>query len=353
MSTYERVVSLPEDPLGLPATRAQALPFGGANDPSSGRLVEVALLGAPAPGDPLVLRAPPGALAPGVLFGLRFLERGRMRLCLVRALEVSTPSGAGFDLVGAHLVRPIADDGASRDRDHRCVSEMAPSTGAGAADDAGIRTLDTETSIRLVSLVVPGEKLRLLAPPRQMNPGVCFGLRYFDAAGAKRGLVRVVGVRSRAGRLDEIDAVLIGTPRSAPGRESYRAPFDLLFTAELIRADMRPVIGRLTDLSADGVGIDVNARLEPGDRIRIDEPALPGLNGAELAIVRRDRHEGQRHGARFVEPNRGLSVLATLLGLDLERPARQGLGGVGRSREAIATPLTADEARDVLNQRIG
>jgi hypothetical protein len=103
------------------------------------------------------------------------------------------------------------------------------------------------------------------------------------------------------------------------------------------------------------VGIQVNARLEPGDRIRVDDPSLPGLNGAELAIVRRDRHEDTRHGARFVEPNRGLSVLMMLLGLDRDRLARRELaiGGVGRSREAIATPLSASEAADVLRQTIG
>ena len=212
---------------------------------------------------------------------------------------------------------------------------------------AGIRTLDRETSIRLLTLVVPGEKLRLLAPPGDMRPGVCFGLRYFDEVGARRGVVRVDRVRSRSVLLDEIEGVLMGTPRSAPGRESYRTPLDLLFTAELMRADARPVLGRLTDLSADGAGIHVNARLEPGDRIRVDDPALPGLNGAELTIVRRDPHEGKRHGARFIEPNRGLSVLALLLGLDHDRPARRSstLGDVGRRREAIATPLHRERGR--------
>lgn len=344
MSTYERVVSPAEDSLGRAALHAQALPFGSAHDPAPGRLVEVGLLSAPAVGEPFVLRAPRGALVAGVLFGLRFLELGHMRLCLARALEVSEPPGAGFDLVGAQLVRSIADEPRTRDRDDHSPFEVA-----------GVRTLDRETSIRLLTLVVPGEKLRLLAPPGEMLPGVFFGLRYFDEAGARRGLVRVDRVRSRSVLLDEVEGVVMGTPRHAPGRESYRTPFDLLFTAELIRADARPVIGRLTDLSADGVGIDVNARLEPGDRIRVDDPSLPGLNGAELAIVRRDRHEGKRHGARFIEPKRGLSVLALLLGLDPDRPARRELaiGDVGRRREAIATPLSASEAADVLRETLG
>ena len=344
MSTYERVVSPAEDSLGLPLMHAQALPFGSAQHRAPGALVEVALLGAPSAGEPFVLRAPRGALVAGVLFGLRFLELGRMRLCLARALELSEPDGAAFDLVGAQLVRSIADDPRAPEGGDPRLTEVA-----------GIRTLRGETSIRLLTLVVPGEKLRLLAAPGTLSQGVFFGLRYFDATGPRRGLVRVDRVRSRSVLLDEIEGALMGTPRNAPGRESYRAPFDLLFTAELIQAEARPVIGRLTDLSADGVGIQVNATLEPGERIRVHDPSLPGLHGAELAIVRRDRHEGKRHGARFVEPNRGLSVLATLLGLERDRPARRELeiGDVGRSREAIATPLTVSDATDVLRQTIG
>jgi hypothetical protein len=276
-----------------------------------------------------------------------------MRLCLVRALDVSEPTGAS-DLVGAHLVRPIADDPAD-ERHDRFLSHMWPSSGTGIVGGTGIRTLDMETAIRLITLVAPGEKLRLLAPRGEMHPGVFFGLRYFDEEGARRGLVQVGRVRSGAGLLDEIEGVLIGTPSRAPERESYRAHFDLLFTAELLSGDSCLLIGRLTDLSADGVGIDVDARLERGDRIRIEDPALPGLNGAELSIVRRDRHQGTRHGARFVEPNRGLEVLATLLGLDRELPTRQELaiGNIGRSREAVATPLTAGEAADLWGQGIG
>lgn len=337
MSTHERIAARPGDRLGSPL-HAHALPFGDANAPSTG-LVDVALLSPPRPCEPFVLRAPRGALTPGVLFGLRTLELGRMRLCLARALEVRRPVDLGYDLVGAHLVRPVADD---------------PAPPARLGRDAGIATLDMETSIRLVTLVAPGETLRLLAPRGELRPGVYFGLRYFDEAGARGGIVRVDRVRSGAGLLDDVEGTLIGRPTPAPVRESYRAPFDLLFTAELVDAETRPLIARLTDLSAGGVGIDVNARLERGDRIRIEDPELPALNGAELSIVRRDRHEGRRHGARFVEPNRGLEVLATLLGLDGELAARPVLavGDRGRSREAVATPLTPAEARDLLEQGI-
>jgi len=344
VSTFERIVPAEDSP-GHALLHAQALPFASAHDRSSGPLVEVGLLSAPTSAEPFMLRAPRGALVAGVLFGLRFLELGRMRLCLARALERSEPAGAGFDLVAAQLVRAIADEPRAHEPgDHR------------PTEVAGIRTLDSDTSIRLLTLVVSGAKLGLLAPRGTMHPGACFGLRYFDDAGAKRGLVRVDRMRSASALLDEIEGTLIGTPAPAPERESYRAPFDLLFTAELVRADSRPVIGRLTDLSADGVGIDVNAPLDPGDRIRIEDLSLPGLAGAELSIVRRDVHEGKRHGARFVEPNRGLFALASLLGLDRDDGSiGQELGtvDVARQREAIATPLSAREARDVLGQRIG
>ena len=48
-------------------------------------------------------------------------------------------------------------------------------------------------------------------------------------------------------------------------------------------------------------------------------------------------------------------MLALLLGLDPDRPARRELaiGDVGRRREAIATPLSASEAADVLRETLG
>jgi hypothetical protein len=85
------------------------------------------------------------------------------------------------------------------------------------------------------------------------------------------------------------------------------------------------------------VGFQVDARLDPGVRIRIHDPALSCLHGAEFAIVRRDPNEGQRHGARFIEPRRGVVVLASLLALDRpERPHPR--------RGAVATHVADPEA---------
>jgi hypothetical protein len=272
---------------------AQAMAFSDELGSSPRGVVDVVLLSVPTQGEAFVLRAPRGRLAAGDLFGLRFREQGRARLAVVRALEVTRPLGTSFDLVGAHLVRPARGDRAA----------------APAADSI-------DRTMTLVSLTGAGEQMRLLAPRDSVALGDHVALRYFDAAGAKRGLVRVDGIRAQSEMLDEIQGSLVGAPTSAPQRESYRAPLDIYFNAELVAGDARPLLARLTDLSADGMGFQVDARLDPGVRIRVQDPALPFLHGAEFAIVRRDPNEGQRHGARFIEPRRGVVVLASLLGLD-------------------------------------
>jgi hypothetical protein len=314
MGTDRNVVSRDELLLAPPGTRAavpaQAMPFSEDQTPSPGRVVDVVLLNVPSHGEPFVLRAPRGTFVAGGLFGVRFLVLGRPQLALVRVLEVTQPAGVSFELVGAHLVRPAG-------------SEPQPPA--------------TETTMTLVSLGAPGERMRLLAPRGAIGLGAHFALRYFDATGAKRGLVRVDGIRAQSGMLDEIEGSLVGPATPAPQRESYRAPLDMYFTGELLAPGARAILGRLTDLSADGVGFQVDARLDPGVRIRIHDPALSCLHGAEFAIVRRDPNEGQRHGARFIEPRRGVVVLASLLALDRpERPHPR--------RGAVATHVADPEA---------
>jgi hypothetical protein len=316
------------------AIRAQALPFLDGNRPSPGRVIEVALPAPPSADEAFVLSAPRGTFTAGTLFGLRLPGSGRLQLLLGRALEVTGPPAADFDLVGAHLVRPVSDGLEIRTRD----------------EPTAVATLEREVSIRLMTLVVAGERVRLEAPRGNLGRGMYFALRYFDTSGAKRGLVRVDSVRALSGMLDEVEAVLIGTPTPASERKSFRAPFDLFFSAEVVTPDLRQVSGRLTDLSADGAGIHVDSTLHPGDRIRIGGHALPDLSGAELAIVRTDPHQSQRHGARFLEPNRGVLVLTTLLRLDRagRSPRREiEIPAVGRSREAVASPLTLGEVEQI------
>jgi hypothetical protein len=278
---------------------AQAMAFSEQLGSSPGGVVDVVLLSVPTHGEALVLRAPRGRLAAGALFGLRFLELGRTRLVLVRALEVTQPLGAGFDLVGARLVRPAEGDRVTPPGADLDTTAHAP-----------------ETTMTLVSLSGTGAHMRLLAPRGSIGLGAEVALRYFDARGAKHGLVRVDGIRAQSEMLDEIQGSLVGAPTPAPQRESYRAPLDICVNAELVAADARPILARLTDVSADGVGFQADARLDPGVRLRVQDPAQPSLHGAELAIVRRDANEGRRHGARFIEPRRGVVVLASLLGLD-------------------------------------
>jgi hypothetical protein len=111
----------------------------------------------------------------------------------------------------------------------------------------------------------------------------------------------------------------------------------------------------LIDLSSDGLGFRINATLEPGDRIRIEDPSLPHLDGAELVIVRRDPRDAQRHGARFVTPNRGAGTLATMLGLDrAERAHRRRLqiDAIRRSGSATAVPVTSEDAQELTSPRM-
>jgi hypothetical protein len=277
---------------------AQAMVFLEEIGSSPGGVLDVALLSVPTPDEAFVLRAPRGRLTAGALFGLRFLESGRTRLALLRALEVTRPLGASFDLVGAHLVRPAdAETTMPRGIDLERGAHMG------------------ETTMTLASLSAAGKQMRLLAPRGTIDPGAQVALRYFDAGGAKHGLLRVDAVRAQSEMVDEIQGSLVGAPTAAPQRESYRAPLDIYVNAEL-SADARPILARLTDVSADGVGFQTDAQLDPGVRLRVQDPAVPSLHGAEFAIVRRDPHEGRRHGARFVEPRRGVVVLASLLRLD-------------------------------------
>jgi hypothetical protein len=286
---------------------AQAMAFSEERGSSPGGILDVALLSVPTHDEGFVLRAPRGTFTAGALFGLRFLESGRTRLALVRALEVTRPLGASFDLVGAHLVRP---------------AEVDHATPPGVHLEPGAQL--AETTMTLVSLSVAGTQMRLLAPHGAIDAGARIALRYFDAGGARHGVLRVDSVRAQSEMLDEIQGSLVGAPTAAPQRESYRAPLDLYVNAEL-SADARPILARLTDVSADGVGFQADAQLDPGVRLRVQDPAMPSLHGAELAIVRRDAHEGTRHGARFVEPRRGVVVLASLLGLDRSEGASRAV----------------------------
>jgi hypothetical protein len=180
-----------------------------------------------------------------------------------------------------------------------------------------------------------------------------FALRYFDASGAKRGIVRAQIVSAKPGMIDEIVGVLVGAPTAAPERQSYRAPFDLFFTATVETRASRRVVGRLIDLSSSGVGFRINATLEPGERLRIADPSLPHLDGAELLVVRTDPLDRLRHGARFAVRDRGAVILTTMLGLDrAERAHRRRiqLEAIRRGDGGTASPVTEREVKQFLKR---
>jgi hypothetical protein len=185
---------------------------------------------------------------------------------------------------------------------------------------------------------------------------VYFSIRYFDASGAKRAFVRAETVVAQPGMVDEVEATLIRPTTQAEERQSYRAAFEVFFTAEVQGPNgARNVRGGTIDLSAGGIGFRVSSRLAPGDRLRITDSTLPDLDGAQLVVVRSDSRDAQRYGAAFVEPNRGAGPLATLLGLDRaerEHRRRREIEEIRRTRGATAAPLTEADVVTLRNQRM-
>jgi hypothetical protein len=185
---------------------------------------------------------------------------------------------------------------------------------------------------------------------------VYFALRYFDMSGAKRALVRADALRPLPGMLDEVEGVLIRVPTRAEERQSYRAPFERFFIAEVLSRGARSMRGRITDLSAGGIGFCSPSKLEPGDCLRITDPSLPEIDGAELVVVRSGPHDAQRYGARFAESNRGATALSTILGLnrsERERRRRLQADAIRRSNQATAAPLSTTDTQTLRNQRMG
>jgi hypothetical protein len=220
-----------------------------------------------------------------------------------------------------------------------------------------VSTIAVEVSMTLLSALQMGEPVKLTAPRGEIESGACFSLRYFDATGAKRGLVRAERVVAHPGMLDEIEATLIRPATPAEERQSYRASYETFFTAEVQGANgARTVRGKIVDLSSGGIGFRATASLVRGDRIRIADPTLPDLDGAELLVVRRDARDAQRYGAKFVKPNRGAEPVATVLGLDLaerEHRRRRQIEEIRRTRRGTATPLTDADIRTIRNRRMG
>jgi hypothetical protein len=362
---------------------ARAIPISDDGGSWQDHGIDVALLMTPRPDEPFALRAPRGALGSGKRFVLRCPGLERERGALARTTDVSE-LGLHFDLVTAEIVKPgeqrlarnqqpttgrkvapprpnrdptqhAADAPTARPEQHR--GRLHQRASASAVQIGGVATIGADVSATLITPVHLGQPVRLLAPRGEIATGTYFALRYFDSAGAKRALVRADTISSRPGMLDEIEATLIRNPTQAEERQSYRVRFDRFFTAQSIGPNgARTLRGRLTDLSAGGIGFRATSTLAPGDQLRISDPSLPELDGAMLILVRRDPRDLQRYGARFAEPNRGETTLAAILGLD--RAAREHrrhaqIEAIRSARAATAAPLTDADIRTLRSRRMG
>ncbi|MDX6525159.1 MAG: hypothetical protein QOI43_670 [Gaiellales bacterium] len=362
---------------------ARAIPISDDGGSWQDHGIDVALLMTPRPDEPFALRAPRGALGSGKRFVLRCPGLERDRGALARITDVSE-LGMHFDLVTAEIVRP-GEQGLAPNQETTSGRRIAPSSpnagspqpgpeatvatheshrgrlhqhaSASAVQIGGVATIDADVSATLLSPVRMGQPVRLQVPRGEIPSGTYFAIRYFDSTGAKRGLVRAETVCRQPGMLDEIEATLIRNPTQAEERQSYRAPFDRFFTAENIGPNgARTLRGRLTDLSAGGIGFRATSTLAPGDQLRISDPSLPELDGAILILVRRDPRDLQRYGARFAEPRRGETTLAAILGLD--RAAREHrrhaqIEAIRNARAATAAPLTDADIRTLRSRRMG
>jgi PilZ domain len=365
--------------------RVIPLPSDGGSSLEHG--IDVALLMAPRPDEPFSIRTPRGALASGGHFVLRCKGIEGQRGALARATAVSE-LGIQFDVVTAEMVQssetsthqdpgaasvdraranrsqvpsqahtpdPRVDDGLLQRTIHR--ERLKRHASASAVEIGGVTTIGFDVSTTLFTPVHMGEPVKLAAPRGEIPRGAYFSLRYFDASGAKRGIVRAETVQAQPGMLDEIEATLIRLPTAAEERQSYRASFECYFTADVLGDNgTRTVRGRITDLSAVGIGFRVTSNLVPGERMRIADPLIPDLDGAELVITRRDPRDTQRYGARFVKADRGATALATILGLDRaerEHRRRIQIEEIRRTRGATAAPLTAADIESLRNRRMG
>jgi hypothetical protein len=365
----------------------KVIPLSSEGGPALEQGIDVALLMAPRPDEPFSIRTPRGALASGRHFVLRCKGIEGQRGVLARATGVSE-LGIQFDVVTAEMVKPSetstpqgqvtpspgtpvgnrshlpSHDHTAEPRTDESLLErdvqrarLARHASASAVEMGGVTTIGFDVSTTLFTPVRMGEPVKLAAPRGEITRGAYFSLRYFDATGAKRGIVRAETVQAQPGMLDEIEATLIRLPTPAEERQSYRESFECFFTADVDGANgTRTLRGRIIDLSAGGIGFRVTSNLAPGDRMRIADPSIPDLDGAELFVTRRDARDTQRYGARFAEPDRGAPTLATILGLDKaerEHRRRIQIEEIRRTRTATAAPLTAADIRLLRNRRMG
>lgn len=359
---------------------AKAIPLPAGEKADADGAIDVALLMTPRPNDVFVIRSPRGALEAGTRLVLRCAGLDPLRGALARTITISE-MGLHFDLVSAQLVHPGAPDpdrgGTSASRAGARVRDVAVMASAAvrasmeghtpgdgfhqhASGSAvpldGIATIANDLSMTILTPPRMSDPLTLLAPRGAVTCGAYFSLRYFDATGAKRVLVRAETIEPRPGMLDAVEATLMRPAARAEERQSYRAAFDYMFSACLhTAAGERRFRGRFIDLSASGIGFRIPSTLTPGERFTIDDPLHPDLDGAQLCVVRRDARDGHRYGATFLEPDRGAPTLASILKLDeaqREHRRRTQINQIKRARSATAMPLTDADIRTLRTRRM-
>jgi hypothetical protein len=334
--------------------------------------IAVALLMTPDPDEEFIMRVPRGTFAAGSLFTLSCA--GLPHAALARTGSIAEPVGVQYDVVTALIMHPASDARArplaplqpitrpeqpsapaadprllqrKPDRDGLELRQRASAT---AVTLGGVATISEELSMTLLQPVRIGETVRLSVARGELERGVYFALRYFDRSGAKRALVRADELRPLPGMRDEVEGTLIREPTEAEERQSYRAAFERLFTAEVISRGGRRLSGAITDISAGGIGFRSPSDLTPSDCLRITEASFPEIDRAELIVVRRGSRDAQCYGARFVEPDRGAAALLAVLGVDrAEREHRRRLQNEAARRSSLATasPLSPSDRRDV------
>jgi hypothetical protein len=363
------------------AARLIPLSVGGGSLLDQG--IDVALLMTPAPDEPFAIRTPRGTLGANRHFVLRCQGLERTRGSLARSTAVSE-LGMQFDLVTAEMVH-ARDESSGEDRlstfAHDPVASPRPMIAPVAVEDAptlteraalrstvarqasatavhlgGISTIASEVSVTLRSAVELEAVIVLVAPRGEIATGAYFAVRYFDVSGAYRGLLRADTVTAAPGMLDLVEATLIRPPTRAEERGSYRSPFDRESALDVVApTGTRTVRTSFTDISASGLGFSTSSAIVPGNRVRVADPTLPELDGAELLVIRRDHRDPRHYGAKFVEENRGESTLSSILGLQRsEREHRRNLqiDEIRRGRGTSALPLTEADIRTLKNRRM-
>ncbi len=171
-------------------------------------------------------------------------------------------------------------------------------------------TISGPVSVRLLSPPQPDASCGVETPAGTIPVGSCFAVRFFSGS-ARRVVLGCASLAPGPGGSEVLACDLLADA-AAPERQHARHPIDRRVTAVVEKAEAIPAGTRLdvqlVNLSASGAMIATAVEFGHGDLIALELPDGP----AAIEIFRRDARAG-RWGARFVDPERGRTALATLL----------------------------------------